>query len=137
MLYSNDRDEYRKIFFDAWAKHKKQEPLQPLEAQLVDIMMHHPEYHAILDDPENNRTQNFESGNPFLHMSLHLGIREQVATNRPAGIREVYLNLCKKSDDVQVAEHRMMEYLAKVLWEAQQSGKMLDEATYLEGLQKL
>ena len=136
-MFSNNRDEYRKVFFDAWQKHKTQQIVEPLEAQLIEIMLLHPEYHAVLDNPENHHAKDFDSSNPFLHMSLHLGIREQVATNRPAGIREVYLDLAEKYQDIHVSEHHMMEYLAAVLWEAQKNGKMPDEADYLEGLKKL
>jgi hypothetical protein len=136
-MFSNNRDEYRKVFFDAWQKHKTQQILEPLEAQLIEIMLLHPEYHAILDNPETQQTKDFDSSNPFLHMSLHLGIREQVATNRPQGIREVYIDLAEKYQDIHVAEHNMMEYLAAILWEGQKNGKMPEEADYLEGLKKL
>jgi hypothetical protein len=136
-MFSSDRNEYRKVFFDAWQKYKAKQPLEPLEGQLVEIILLHPEYQAVLDDPNNNQSKDFDASNPFLHMSLHLGIREQVATNRPAGIREVYQQVCEKYQDVHQAEHKMMEYLAKILWDAQQSGKMPDEAAYLEGLKSL
>lgn len=136
-MFSSDRGEYRKIFFDAWHKHKEKKLLEPLEAQLIEIILLHPEYQTVLDDPANNQTKDFNASNPFLHMSLHLGIREQVSTNRPAGIKEVYLQLSDKYQDVHKAEHKMMEYLAKLLWDAQQSGKMPDETEYLEGLKKL
>lgn len=136
-MFSSDRDEYRKIFFDAWHKHKSQQVLEPLEAQLVEIILLHPEYQPILNDPENNQTKDFDSSNPFLHMSLHLGIREQVSTNRPAGIKEIYLQLCEKHQDIHAAEHKLMEFLAKTLWESQKTGKMQEEKEYLEGLKKL
>lgn len=136
-MFSSDRNEYRKMFFDTWSKHKGNQVLEPVQAQLVAIILAHPEYHPILDDPTNNHAKDFDDSNPFLHMSLHLGIREQVATNRPEGIKDVYHHLCEKYQDVHKAEHHMMEYLAKVLWDAQQSGKMPDEAVYLEGLKKL
>lgn len=136
-MFSHDRDEYRKVFFESWRKHQTEQFLEPLEGQLVEIMLLHPEYHALLNQAENYQTKDFSEDNPFLHMSLHLGIREQVATNRPAGIREVYLQLCEKNQNVHLAEHQMMEYLATVLWEGQKNGKMLDEQEYLEGLKKL
>lgn len=136
-MFSNDRDDYRKVFFDAWRKHKENQLLEPVEAQLVAIMTLHPEYHAILEDPQNNQNKDFDASNPFLHMSLHLGIREQVSTNRPTGIQDIHKKLSEKYQDVHIAEHKMMEYLAKTLWDAQQSGKMPDEMAYLEGLKKL
>ncbi len=136
-MFSDNRDEYRKIFFAAWQKHKEKQPLQPLEAQLIDIILMHPEYQNILDDPASYHAKDFADSNPFLHMSLHLGIREQVATHRPAGIGQIYQQLCEKYKDIHHAEHQMMEYLAKTLWESQQNGKMPGEAEYLEGLKKL
>lgn len=136
-MYSSDRNEYRKFFFDAWQKHKTKQVLEPLESQLIEIMLSHPEYHGILNDPENNQAKDYDASNPFLHMSLHLGIREQIATNRPNGIKQVYLTLCEKYADVHMTEHKMMEYLAKILWDAQQDKKMPDEVEYLEGLKKL
>ena len=72
--------------------------------------------------------------NPWLHMGLHLAIREQVATNRPAGIAEVHASLRQAAGGAHEAEHRMLEVLAEQLWEAQRGGKPPDENAYLERL---
>jgi hypothetical protein len=136
-MFSTDRNELRKVFFDAWHKHQQQLPIEPLEAQLIDIMLLHPEFHAILNDPEKFQADDFPEGNPFLHLSLHLAIREQIGTNRPAGITAVYDTLCRKLGVPLTAEHLMMECLGKTLWDAQQNNKMPDEATYLEALRQL
>jgi hypothetical protein len=136
-MFSNDRNELRQVFFAAWGKHQQQLPIEPLEAQLIEIMLLHPEYHHILNDPENFQAENFDAENPFLHLSLHLAIREQVSTDRPAGIKEFYKTLCQKTGDALVAEHQMMDCLADILWQAQQSGTMPAEEVYLASLQKL
>jgi len=133
-MFSTDRNQLRQVFFDAWQKHQKQLPLAPVEAQLIDIMLLHPEYHLFLDNPEAYQLQDFNDVNPFLHMSLHLAICEQVTTNRPAGITEMHQALCHKFQDRHIAEHRMMDCLADILWQAQQSGQMPDEKIYLENL---
>jgi hypothetical protein len=75
--------------------------------------------------------------NPFLHMGLHLGIREQIATNRPAGIRAVFEQLAARDGDAHTAEHRMIDCLAEILWEAQRAGRPPDEMRYLENLRQL
>jgi len=75
--------------------------------------------------------------NPWLHMGLHLAVREQVATNRPAGITEVHAKLSRKAGGAHEAEHRMLEVLAEQLWEAQRGGKAPDESAYLERLKTL
>jgi hypothetical protein len=136
-MFSSDRQQLRKIFFDTWRKHQQHSPLAALDAQLLEIILLHPEYHEILNDPENFAAHDFAEANPFLHMSLHVALHEQTSTDRPAGIKNIYARLCKKFSDVHSAEHQMIEVLAKILWEAQQSGKMPDEETYLDNLKKL
>ena len=111
-------------------------PLEPIEAQVVDIILAHPEYHAFLKDPDKFQDKDFSEGNPFLHMSLHMAIREQIQINRPEGIKRTYQGLCERVDAL-FAEHLMMECLEKILWEAQQNGQMPDEKIYLDCLQRL
>ena len=111
-------------------------PVEPLESQLIEIILLHPEYHALLNEPENLQADQFTETNPFLHMSLHLALREQVSTNRPKGILEIYQAVCSQFQDVHLAEHHMMECLANILWQAQQSGQMPDEQVYLELLKR-
>jgi hypothetical protein len=136
-MLSNDRGEMRKVFFEAWRKHKERLPLETLEVQLIDIMLEHEDYHAILEDPDGFSEENFGSENPFLHMSLHLAIREQVATDRPTGIKAIYNKLRAKLSDTLKVEHAMMYCLSEVLWEAQESNVMPDELVYLESLKNL
>jgi hypothetical protein len=116
-------------------------PLEPLEHQLVSVIEQHPEYHPLLeDDPQAlGRDYTPESGqsNPFLHLGLHLAIREQVATDRPQGIAAVHRTLSRQLGDVHEAEHRMLERLGEALWLSQRTGRPPDEATYLESLRRL
>lgn len=90
-----------------------------------------------MENAEKNCAQDFGAENPFLHLSLHMALREQINTNRPDGIRDVFHALMKKYGDNLVVEHQMMGCLEKVLWEAQRSGVMPDEAGYLESLRRL
>ena len=114
--------------------------MQPLEAQIADVIELHPEYHAALERPddvvERDYTPEGGQSNPFLHMGLHLAIREQVATDRPAGIAEVHRTLVQRLGDVHAAEHAMIECLGEALWQAQRSGRPPDEAAYLEALRR-
>ncbi len=131
-MFSTERDQLRKKFFDAWQKHLNQSPVEPLEAEIIQVVLLHPEYHVILNDLDTYQARDFAEGNPFLHMSLHLAMREQLRTNRPHGIVAVFQRYCQKFQDPHVAEHQMMEVLTQVLWQAQQEGKMPDEQVYLE-----
>lgn len=127
------------MYSDAWAKFSQNLPLTPLEAQIAAVVEWHPEYHdalgrELLDEdytPEGGRS------NPFLHMGLHLGIREQVATNRPAGIRAIFEALVARLGDPHSAEHQMIDCLAETLWEAQSQNTPPDEQKYLERLHRL
>lgn len=135
-----NRQQLRAAYINAWRKFRAGAPLEPLEKQLAAVISEHPEYHAWLEREEAVTHAEFtpESGqsNPFLHLGMHLAIRDQVATNRPAGIAKVFERLAAESTALD-AEHRMFEALAATLWEAQRGGTLPDEAQYLERLRCL
>ncbi|HEU4626300.1 MAG TPA: DUF1841 family protein [Steroidobacteraceae bacterium] len=135
------REQMRRMYLDAWRKFSAKQPLEPLEAQLAAVIAEHPEYLDVIEAGEAAIAAEFtpESGrqNPFLHMGLHLAIREQVATDRPHGIAEVHRALTARLGDAHSAEHTMLEVLAATLWEAQRSGRAPDEQAYLEKLRTL
>jgi hypothetical protein len=141
MIFADQgRDALRKHYAQAWRRHREGLPLTPLDAQIADVIAQHPEYHAAVEDPDApNADYGVEAGrsNPFLHMGLHLAIREQVGTRRPAGIEAVHARLSKRLGDELEAEHRMIEVLAETLWEAQRAGRAPDERRYLERLKGL
>ena len=139
MIFGQDRSELRRMYADAWNKHCDKKPMTPLESQVVAVVEWHPEYHddVTSDDLDKDYTADGGKTNPFLHMGLHLGIREQVATNRPAGISGVLASLTARCGDAHAAEHQMIDCLAETLWEAQSQNKPPDEQTYLLRLQRL
>jgi hypothetical protein len=141
MLFGQNRDELRRFYVQSWRKYRQQQPLQPLEAQIAEVVALHPEYHPLLEDEEGAVGQEYSAesgqGNPFMHMGMHLGLREQIATDRPAGIKAIHEALSQKSGDVHEAEHRMMECLGQAMWEAQRSGLPPNEYAYLECLKRL
>jgi len=139
MLFGRDRDELRRMYADAWRKAGESRPMSPLEAQIADVVAAHPEYHVAL--AESGLGQDYTgvdgTANPFLHMGLHMALREQVATDRPADVRSVFESLAARLGDAHEAEHRMIECLAEALWEAQRAGTAPDESAYLERLRRL
>ena len=141
MMFANaGREELRRRYVNAWQRHRDGLPLEPLDAQIADVIALHPEYHAFLEEPDaGDQSFTVEQGrsNPFLHMGLHLAIREQVGTNRPHGIEAIHRRLTQRLGDVHVAEHRMFEVLAETLWEAQRGGVAPDEQRYMERLRGL
>jgi len=139
MIFGQDRNELRKMYADAWLKRCNKQPLTPLETQIADVVEMHPEYHDEVSSENLNRDYTPDGGqtNPFLHMGLHLGIREQVSTNRPAGIAAICQALAAQKGDIHSAEHEMIECLAETLSEAQSQNQPPDEHKYLERLQRL
>ena len=137
---SNNREQMRRHYLDAWQRRRDGLPLTALDAQIADVIELHPEYQALLQDPAAvGQEFTVEQGriNPFLHMGLHLGLREQLATKRPPGIEQVHARLAAKLGSTHDAEHRMIEVLAETLWEAQRAGRPPDEQHYLERLRQL
>jgi len=138
VIFGQDRNELRAMYATAWQKHCDGDVLSPLEAQIAQVIADHPEYHtSVSGDLERDFTVEGGKINPFLHMGLHMGIREQVATNRPAGIASVFGDLAAKTGDAHVAEHRMIDCLAETLWEAQSENRPPDESLYLQRLRQL
>lgn len=139
MIFSQNRRALRKMYSDAWQKQSERRPLSPLEAQIAAVIEWHPEYHADIttENLERDFTPDGRRTNPFLHMGLHLGLREQITTNRPAGIARIHRDLAARTGDPHEAEHRMIECLAEALWEAQSQGGPPDEQKYLERLRRL
>jgi hypothetical protein len=139
MLFGQNRDQLRRFYLEAWRKFQLKEPLQPLEAMIAEVVAQHPEYHALLEEKALAQEFTAESGqgNPFMHMGMHLGLREQLATRRPPGIEAVYDKLIKRLGDAHEAEHRMLECLGQAMWQAQQSGLPPSEEAYLECLKRL
>jgi hypothetical protein len=126
------------MYATAWQKQLDGKPLSPLEEQIARVIAEHPEYHAaVTADIERDFTVEAGQTNPFLHMGLHLGLREQLATDRPAGIAAVFRGLAARMGDPHAAEHLMIDCLAETLWEAQRAGVAPDEAAYLERLRRL
>jgi hypothetical protein len=130
-MYTNNRDAYREFFFTVWQKYQRKLPLDATEARLAEVMLQHPEYHAMLGKPEMGCEFAVEE-NPFVHMSLHLALREQIGINRPVGIENIYQQLLSQHHHAHIVEHLMMECLCRMMSAAQQT----DEA-YLQLLRAL
>lgn len=141
MLFTQDRTRTRQMFRSTWQKHSEGKPLEPLEKQIASLLEEHPEYHSLLSGNEDVVDHDFtaEDGteNPFLHLSLHLALREQVGTDRPAGIASITRSLLLKHGDGHKVEHMMIERLGLFLWEAQRQSRAPDEQAYLASLRDL
>jgi phage pi2 protein 07 len=140
MLFSNDRTQLRQFFFDTWQKYQAQVKLSDIEIQLLNIILAHPEYQAMLEQPEKYLAYDYlpqvGESNPFLHLALHMSILEQITTDRPIGITKLYQRLLQKLTDTHETEHAIIECLAQGLWRMQR-GQQYTEADYLYDLEQL
>lgn len=136
-----NREQSRQMFFDAWKKHKTHQLLEPIEILIVDVIQLHPEYHALLEKPDAVQDRDYfpEMGetNPFLHMGLHIAIKEQISIDQPFGIKNHYQRLLKNSQDPHIVEHKIMECLAQMIWDSQRNQSTPDIDSYLNCLNSL
>ncbi len=140
-IFNPTREEVRRFFCDTWKKKTENHILTPMEIIASDWMVEHPEYHPLLSDPEGAAAQDYtpERGetNPFLHLSMHLSISEQISIDQPPGIKEIADTLSQKTGSMHESQHLMMECLGQVMWDAQRQGQPLQPDKYLEALKKL
>ena len=139
-MFNPTRDQSRLFLFEVWQKHKDKAPLTPLESMTLDIVLEHPEYHAVLENRERylDRDWKPEGGetNPFLHLAMHLAIAEQVSIDQPPGIRAAIERIAGRRGSMHDARHDVMECLAEVIWQAQRNGTGFDNAIYLQCLER-
>lgn len=137
-MFNPSREQVRSFFIEAWQKRQKNMVLTPLDTMAADLVEMHPEYMQDLQNPEALTTDySVEQGrtNPFLHLSMHLAIAEQISIDHPPGIRAAYAKLVARHGEHD-AIHEIMECLGQVVWEAQRLGTPLDNDTYIDLLQR-
>lgn len=138
-MFNPSREQVRRFFCEAWRKHRARLILEGAEVTAADLIEQHPEYHALLENPDAAVDQEFspEGGqmNPFLHLSLHLAIADQISIDQPAGIRAAYQALRQRLE-VHDAEHAILECLGEALWQAQRNGGAIDAEQYLERIRR-
>lgn len=139
-MFNPSREEVRRFFVAAWQAHRAGQPLEGNQRLAAQIAARHPEYHALLESTEAVLAQEFtpEQGesNPFLHLSLHLAIEEQLSIDQPPGIREHYMALLRLRGTEHAAQHEVLECLGEALWRAQRESAPPDGAAYLECLRR-
>lgn len=140
-MFPQDRAQLRKLFFDAWNRHLKKLDVSPMDEIIINIINLHPEYHNMLANEDDFIDKNYlpenDESNPFLHMAMHISIHEQLATQRPKQITNLYEQLLTKFQDPHTVEHQMMECLGQMIWQAQRDNVLPDESLYLDCLQRL
>lgn len=140
-MFDPDRNQVRQFYCSLLRKHHKLQPLVGAELAALPIVLAHPEYHALLQHPDSAVERDYlpEHGetNPFLHLSLHLALSEQLSIDQPAGVRAAYQRLLTRlGHDEHAAQHAMIDCLAEMIWQSQRNGGPLSEAVYFACLNR-
>jgi hypothetical protein len=136
-MFNPSREQVREMFFGTWRKYRAGEPLAGIETLALEVMLAHPEYHALLSDPERSRSRDYaDEANPFLHMSLHLALAEQLSIDQPPGIARLFQELLSKRQDRHAALHDALECLAETVWRSQREKAPPDAGAYLACLER-
>jgi len=139
-LFAGSRQDTREIFFRTWEKMNKELDLEGVEVLIANIIIAHPEYHSALSSRDIHSDRDYlpELGetNPFLHMGMHVAIEEQLSIDQPRGIRQRYESMLLSIGDPHEVQHKIMECLGEMLWQAQRQQTPPDENLYLECLAK-
>jgi len=138
-MFNPSINDVRSFFYDTYNKAINNQSLTDLEKVAYAVMLEHPEYNSIL----NNKDKYFDfkwdpkagETNPFLHMSMHISICEQLSINQPVGITDLYQKMCVKYDSKHNAEHLVMDCLGEMIWQAQVNKVPMDSEVYLSCMQ--
>jgi hypothetical protein len=137
--FNPSRDDVRRFFASAWQKTRDGAPATPLETLAGEWVREHPEYHAILAVDANELAEVATApgeANPFLHLSMHLSISEQVSIDQPPGIRAAAERLAERLGSLHDAQHAIMECLGETLWTAERNRTEPDGVAYLECIER-
>jgi len=139
-MFQPSQHDVRRFFCQAAARQRERLPLEPMQAVAARWIDEHPEYAGDLADEAAalEAVYTVEEGrtNPFLHLSMHLSIDEQMAIDQPAGIRQAVELLAARRGSMHTAQHEVMECLGEMIWASQRSGLPPDGLAYLEAVRR-
>lgn len=139
-MFNPSRDQVRQFFFGVWRKYRNGQPLEGAETLALETMLSHPEYQSILDQPDRYLDKDylpeFGETNPFLHLSMHLAIAEQLSIDQPPGIKQRHEMLLKQLGDSMSAQHVIMDCLGEMIWQAQRQASAYNPDVYFDCLDK-
>lgn len=137
-MFTPSQDDVRRFFCETYRKSQVREILTPLESIAADWINQHPEYHNVFSDLDSALAADYSvtqgQTNPFLHLSMHLTISEQISVDQPAGVRFAFQRLAQKTNSEHDAHHQIMECLGEMIWTSQRTGMPPDGAAYIDAL---
>jgi hypothetical protein len=136
-MFDPTREQVRETFFATWRKYRAGEPLAGIESLALDAILLHPEYHYVLSQPSIYQDKDYtDESNPFLHMSLHVALEEQLSIDQPPGVSRLFNELLRRKQERHAALHDAIDCLAETVWRAQRDRTPPDARAYLDCLAK-
>ena len=139
-LFQPSREDVRRFFRDLLQKKRDGAVLTQIEAIAGDWVELHPEYFPALAPVADGQPDPYEpregAPNPFLHLSMHLSIAEQLAIDQPPGIKPAFERLAATLGSVHDAHHEVMECLGEMLWTAERERTSPDGAAYVRCVER-
>jgi len=139
-MFAPSRDEARRFVIGAWTKFRAGEPLSDIERLVASLVAMHPEYQPLIEEGERHLEREWTpdggAANPFLHLSLHLAVAEQLAIDQPPGIRAEFERIREARGDEHAALHAVLECLGETMWQAQRLRTGPDAGVYLACLRR-
>ncbi|AGF49226.1 DUF1841 family protein [Candidatus Kinetoplastidibacterium galati] len=138
-MFNPSLDQARYFFIEVWNKHKLSKTLTPIEKTTIACILEHPQFYKDLDNKEsikNSYNSNFPESNPFLHLSMHLAISEQLLIDQPCGIKAAYNKLIT-SNDPHTAIHKIIKCLTLTIQYSQTHRLELDSNKYMNLIKDL
>jgi len=134
-MFDPTREQVREMFFTAWRKYRAGAPLAGIESLALDAILLHPEYHYVLSQPSIYQDRDYtDESNPFLHMSLHVALEEQLSIDQPPGVSRLFNELLLRKQERHAALHDAIDCLAETVWRAQRDHTPPDARAYLDCL---
>ena len=134
--YGNlQREVFRKTVYRIWNMMQAGllDEMDEAENRIARILLDHPEYEEILEDTEILDGREFdagEAGNPFLHISFHKMVEDQLESGRPAEVLSFLESMRAKGFDRHEIIHVIMKILIRFISDAMTHQKTLDVNRY-------
>jgi len=135
-VYGNlQREAFRKAVYRIWNMIQAGllDEMDESESGIAKILLDHPEYEEIFEDTEILDGREFDagtSGNPFLHISFHKMVDDQLASGRPEEVRFFLESMEDKGYDRHEIVHALMKILVCLISDAMKNQKSLDVNHY-------
>jgi hypothetical protein len=119
--------------FSRIAETRKVNILEGEDAKIAAIMEDHPEFDPFWSLGEASATPQEIQGqivNPFVHVTLHLQIQNQIEREFPQEVKKTFLRLVEQGESDHEAIHQIISIYASLYFKALRRGQSFDESEY-------